>query len=127
MKNRILFYLAPLALAAGIYAAHADESAPAPPVNLQDRATQTWLLEQTASIAKDPETAGVWAVDQVADLLKDQPAQTEADYFQRMLFQAKGRAVQRAIRFKLVDLYRGMNRQDKATEQLEALMTDSGE
>jgi thioredoxin-like negative regulator of GroEL len=129
MKNRLILCLLPTALAGMmITTLHADDSTPPPPqLSLQDQATQSWLLEQTASIAKDPETAGIWAVDQAADMLKEQQPQTAADYFQRMLYQAKGRGVQRAIRFQLVSIYRAMNREDKATEQLEELMTDSGE
>ncbi len=125
MKNRLfLCFFAMIGVGAMITGLCADESTPALPVNLQDRATQTWLLEQTASIAKDPETSAVWAVDQAADMLKGQPAQTAVDYFQGMLYQVKNHSVQRAIRFQLVSLYRSMDRQDKATEQLNELMSE---
>jgi hypothetical protein len=127
MNKRMFLWLMPLALAIGLSTIlRADDSAPlATGLSLQDQATEAWLLEHYAAVAKDPDTSGVWAVDQAADIMKAQPAQTSIDYFNRMLYQAKGRAVQRAIRTKLVALYRSINRDDKATEQLEALMTDS--
>jgi hypothetical protein len=129
MKNRILFWIGPLALAAGLCTIlRADDmSSAAGTQSLQDQATQAWLLDHFVAVTKDPDGAGVWAVEQSVDILKDQPAQSTIDYFQKMLYQTKSRAVQRAIRAKLVDLYRSTNRNDKAGEQLEALMTDSGE
>lgn len=127
MKNRMILWLMPLALAGGLCAIlRGDDLSPAAAANsMQDQATETWVLEQYSNIDKDPDSAGVWAVYQSAEILKDQPAQSSIDYFQKMLYQAKGRAVQRAIRTKLIGLYRSVNRDDKAMEQLEALMTDS--
>jgi hypothetical protein len=126
MNKRMFFWLMPLALAGGLCAVlRADESAPAAPENLQDAATQAWLLDQYTNVAKDADSSGVWAVYQAADIQKSQPPQNSIDYFQRMLYQTKSHAVQRAIRSKLVDLYRTIGRDDKAIEQLEALMTDS--
>jgi hypothetical protein len=129
MKNRILFPIMAMALAAGLCTMlRADDvSSATPQQSLQDQATQAWLLDHTIAVTKDPEGAGVWAVDQTMEILKDQPPQATIDYLQKMLYEAKGRAVQRAIRIKLVGLYRATDRNDKAAEQLEELMSDSGE
>jgi hypothetical protein len=128
MNKRMFFWLMPLALAGGVSTLlRADDSSPpaGSTVSLQDQATQAWLLDHDAAIDKDGESSGIWAVYQAADIMKDQPTQTSIDYFERMLYDAKDRGVQRAIRTKLVGLYRANNQDDKAMAQLEALMTDS--
>jgi hypothetical protein len=86
---------------------------------------RVWYIEQEASIAKDPEAMGIYAVQKASELMEDQPLESQTDFFQKMLFDAKSHGAQREIRMKLVELYKRGNRMDKAMEQIEALVTET--
>jgi hypothetical protein len=128
--KKLLIWSVPLALAAGMSGLlRADDAPPAiTPQELQDRwqgtDTYLWGVEHAAAIAKDPESAGVLAVIEAHDFLKDKEPQVQIDFFNKALYEAKSRPVQRQIRLVLYRLFRDTNQNDKALEQLEDLMTD---
>jgi tetratricopeptide (TPR) repeat protein len=78
---------------------------------------------QYASISLDPAASGVSAVNAAADLLKSAGPDQAIAYFDSVLDATKNLAVQRMIRFQLVDLYRQAGRPDKALEVLKDLIT----
>ena len=128
--KKFLVWTVPVALAAGMSGLlRADDALPVvTPQDVQDRwqgtDTYLWGIEHTAEIAKDPETAGVQAVIEAHDFLKGKEPQVEIDFFNKALYEAKMRPVQREIRIILYRLYRDQNQSDKALEQLQDLMTD---
>ncbi len=80
------------------------------------------LITRYRDLSADPATAGVAAVFAVEDHMPD--ARERITYFQKMLEKVKNATVERAIRLKLVDLYKGTGEHDKALAQLEKLMTN---
>jgi Tfp pilus assembly protein PilF len=84
-------------------AAHAQASGTVPPA--QD-------------VSLDPSAAGIAAVNRARELLRAQSPDAAIIYFNDVLTQARNYAVQRAIRFHLVELYTQIGRPDKALETL---------
>jgi hypothetical protein len=80
------------------------------------------LVQQFTALSRDPTTAAVMAVSSANDLLHRDSPQAAIDYFNKMLPQVKDQTVQRAIRIKLIDLYKETGQTDKALEQLNDLM-----
>jgi tetratricopeptide (TPR) repeat protein len=112
--TRVTFWAAGMILAASQAFVLAQNAPPA---------TRTLPAGEYAAIALDPAASGVSAVNAAADLLKaDGPDQAIA-YFNSVLDGTKNFAVQRMIRFQLVDLYRQAGRPDKALEVLKDLIT----
>jgi hypothetical protein len=129
MKLRILICGVVIALAFGAGKfLHADTpqppDVPAGGGNLADANAKIWYWTQYSSQAKDPESMGIIAVFQAADLIKDQNPDSQADFFKKVLYDAKSRGVQRAARMKLAQIYTDSGRNDLALEQLQALMTE---
>jgi len=128
--QKLLAWSIPLALAAGMSGLlRADDTPPVvTPQDLQDRwqgtDTYLWGIEHSAEIAKDPDSAGVQAVIEAHDFLKDKDPQAQIDFFNKALYETKSRPVQRQIRLVLYRLFRDSNQSDKALEQLQDLMTD---
>ncbi|MGD1278696.1 MAG: hypothetical protein ABR964_15900 [Tepidisphaeraceae bacterium] len=128
--KRPLFWLVPLVAAVGFCALlRADDLAtpPVPPAtrNLSDVYTCVKLVERYAQIAKDADASGVAAVLEANELLKGKDPNVAIGYFQKMLYDTKSRAVQRAIRVQLAEQYKILGQTDHAMEQLQALMTES--
>jgi hypothetical protein len=97
---------------------------PADGANLADANARIWYWVQYSSQAKDPESMGIIAVFEAADLVKDQNPDAQADFFKKVLYDAHSRGVQRAVRMKLAQIYKDSGRNDLALEQLQALMTE---
>ena len=123
--KKLLKWTAPVALAVCVCGLiKADD---APPVASQGSATidansYLWFVEHSAAIAKDPEVTGVQAVIEAKDLLRNKEPQVAIDFFTKALYDSKSRAVQRAIRMTLYDLYKGQRQNDKALDQLQQLI-----
>jgi hypothetical protein len=81
------------------------------------------LVESFSRLTKDASTAGVAAVIQANDMLKPRGQDAIISYFTKILPNVKDPAVQRAIRLELITAYKDAGQQEKAMEQLEALMT----
>jgi hypothetical protein len=81
------------------------------------------LVDQFTRLSKDADAAGVAAVLTAGDILKPRGQDAVIDYYQKMLAKTPSAAVQRAIRIALSQAYRETGQQEKAMEQLEALMT----
>jgi len=73
-------------------------------------------------VMADPSNAGVAAVNSAADLLRAQSPEAAVAYLSDALNQARNAAVQRAIRFQLVQFYKEAGRPDKALEVLKDLI-----
>jgi hypothetical protein len=130
MKHRLFYWMMTIALTASVCTfLRADDSPPAMNTPTtepwQTNATSVWVVEHYTAIAKDPEAMGIAAVRMAEDVMRDQPAEAQAEYFKKLLFDAKSRAVQRAIRMKLAQIYQTSNRNSEALEQLQILMNDS--
>jgi hypothetical protein len=130
MKYRMVIVIASVALITSICVyLRADESPQAGAAQSagawQNNATSVWVVQNYASIAKDPEAMGIAAVEASEDLVRDQTPEAQTEYFNKMLFNAKSHAVQRAIRMKLAQLYQSANRTSDAMDQLQVLITDS--
>jgi hypothetical protein len=80
------------------------------------------LVQQFTALSRDPTTAGIAAVSSANDLLHRDSPQAAIDFFNKTLPQVKDQAVMRAIRIKLVDLYKETGQTDKAMEQLNILI-----
>lgn len=80
------------------------------------------VVEGISRMTRDPSSAGIAAVVSASDILRPRGADTAIDYFTKLLPEVKSAAVQRAIRIQLVDFYKAAGQQDKAMEQLRALM-----
>jgi hypothetical protein len=80
------------------------------------------LIERYTELAKDPVAAGVAAVINANDLLKQKGADVAIEYFTKLLSEVKNESVQRAIRLQLVELYGKSGQTDDALEQLRLLM-----
>jgi hypothetical protein len=120
--------LAPIALAAGICGMlKADDSSPPPAPSqgtdtMQIKDEYVWCVEHQAAIDNDAGMSGVQAVIEAKEMLgKGQPA---IDFFNKALYDAKSRTVQRQIRLTLFDLYKEQGQADKALDQLRLLILD---
>jgi hypothetical protein len=129
--NRLVKFLAPVALAAGIGGIlNADDSMPPPSGG--PTATEAWQasdgyiwgVEHAAEIAKDADSTGVQAVIEADHLLKSRDPQVALDFFNKALYDTKSRAVQREIRFVLYRLYEQTGQHDKALDQLQQLIVE---
>jgi hypothetical protein len=112
--TRVTFWAAGMILAASQACVLAQNAPPA---------TRTLPAGEYASIALDPAASGVSAVNAAAELLKASGPDQAIAYFSSVLDATKNFAVQRMIRFQLVDLYRQAARPDKALEVLKDLIT----
>jgi ABC-type sugar transport system substrate-binding protein len=125
--KRTLVMAAFIALVAGLGILRADDSNNGPAVAvspMQQSNEYIWFQEHQAAIAKDPEAAGVIAVLRAVEFLQDKDPQTSIDFFNRILTDTHDMAVKRQVRLTLSDLYRKVNQQDKALEQLQQLMME---
>jgi hypothetical protein len=131
--QRKSFWIIPALLAIGAAAMLRADDTPAPVMpaspgdsaaTLQAMSNYAWFMEHYSSIAKDSDAMGITAVFAADDMMRAQGPEAEADFFNKMLFETKSRAVQRAVRMKLVDIYKTLNRPDRAMEQLQAIMTE---
>jgi lipopolysaccharide biosynthesis regulator YciM len=104
----------------------ADEGAPVVTSNIGDLSARGWFIQQEATIAKDPEAMGIYAVQKAVELMQDQnqTVDQQSDALQKMLYDTKSHAVAREIRLRLIELYRKAGRADKAMEQIQALVTE---
>ena len=50
----------------------ADEGVPVAAPNIGDLSARGWFIEQEATIAKDPEAMGIYAVQKAVELMQDQ-------------------------------------------------------
>ena len=83
------------------------------------------LVDQYTRMSRDPQTAGVAAVLAATDILKPRGADAAIAYFNKVLPDVKNPAIKRAIHGQLADLYKQAGQQDKALEELQALMTEA--
>jgi tetratricopeptide (TPR) repeat protein len=81
------------------------------------------VLNKDEQFAYYPALAGLQAVASANDLLKSQGPDKAIDFFQSVLNVTNNRAVERMIRFELVNLYEQTNRPDLALEQLKQVIT----
>jgi hypothetical protein len=81
------------------------------------------LVDSYTKIARDPTTSGIAAVVNAGEILKPRGQQAVADYFTKTLPNVKNEAIQRAIRLQLIQVYKESGQQDKALEQMDALIT----
>jgi len=79
-------------------------------------------VDRYARLAHDPAMSGIAAVVTASDLLKARGTDAGIDYFTKLLPEVKSKAIGRAIRIQLVDLYKAAGKQDQALEQLKELM-----
>ncbi len=131
MRRKSYWIIAALvALSAATLLRADDAGAPAnmpsgpDPATLQGMNNYTWFIEHYSSVAKDSDAMGVAAVFEASDMMRGSNLDQQADFFNKMLFETHSRAVQRAVRMKLVEIYRGMSRPDQAMQQLQALITE---
>jgi hypothetical protein len=106
----------------------ADDSASAPPpasgASWQEKDAQVWWIEHSAAIDDAADASGVRAVIEAEDFLKAREPQVAIDFFNKALFDAKNRPVQREIRMALYNLYKQTGQNDKALDQLQMLILD---
>jgi hypothetical protein len=81
------------------------------------------LVDSYTKIARDPTTSGIAAVINANDILKPRGQEAVISYFTKTLPNVKNEAVQRAIRLQLIQAYKDSGQQDKALEQMDALIT----
>jgi hypothetical protein len=83
------------------------------------------VVDRYAKVSSDPTTAGIAAVVAAAEVLKPRGPDATIEYFTKLLPDVKDASIVRAIRAQLAEQYRNAGQQDKALEQLKALMTGS--
>jgi hypothetical protein len=81
------------------------------------------MVEQSARMSRDESTSGVAAVIMAGDLMKKKGPEATISYYNGLLSDVKDPAVERAIRFQLVELYKRSNQPDKALGELTHLIT----
>jgi hypothetical protein len=123
-------WIGPAVVVAGLCTLRADDSSPpAAPQNASDyyqtADAYVWYVEHTAAVDKDPDSAGVAAVIKSEELLKTKDPQAAADYYLKVVYDAKSHAVIRAARMELYEVYKSMGQADKALEQLQLVMTEA--
>jgi Tetratricopeptide repeat-like domain len=109
-----------LCLAIGAIPARAGDNSPAGLAMMQ---TYLDLIDHFSKLAKDPAAAGVAATIGATDMLKAKSPDDAIKFLEETLPNVKNQAVQRVIRFQLIELYKSTGDQDKALEQMKALMT----
>jgi predicted negative regulator of RcsB-dependent stress response len=114
---------------AGLLKADDPPAVPAAPGTSADAAKasneQLKAIERYTAMVHDPEAAAVSAIFQANELLKAKGGQVAIDYFQKKLYETKNRAVARAIRLELAQLYKENGQTDQAMDQLGELMTET--
>jgi hypothetical protein len=80
------------------------------------------VVDRFSKLSHDSTAAGVAAVVSASDILRQRGPEAAIEYFNKTLPDVKSEAVGRAIRIQLVDLYKQSGQQDKAMEQLDALI-----
>jgi 2-iminoacetate synthase ThiH len=81
------------------------------------------MVEQSARMSRDASTSGVAAVIMAGDLMKKKGPEATIKYYTDLLSDVKDPAVERAIRFQLVELYKRTDQSDKALSELTRLIT----
>jgi hypothetical protein len=81
------------------------------------------MVEQSARMSRDASTSGVAAVVMAGDLLRKKGPQGAIDFYTKLLPDIKDPAVERSVRFQLVELYKRTNQEDKALGELTRLIT----
>jgi hypothetical protein len=81
------------------------------------------LIGQLNEMAQDPTASGIAAVLGANEILKPRGADAVIQYFTKLLPEVKSEPVQRAIRIQLIEAYKQSGQQDKALEELRALIT----
>ncbi|HUB27616.1 MAG TPA: hypothetical protein VL992_19485 [Tepidisphaeraceae bacterium] len=127
MTHRVLGWAAVLLV--GFSAGALADSGPAAQATaaLPDSATlQRTLLAQNKDeqFAYYPALAGLQAVALANEVLKTEGPDKAIDFFQSVLNVTNNRAVQRRIRFELVNLYEQTGRNDLALDQLKQIIID---
>jgi hypothetical protein len=115
--NRGVSYVAAFLVIAGALLAARGQVAPP--------AQRAMPAGSYASIALDPASSGVSAVNTASDLLKAQGPDAAIQYFTSVLDATHNFAVARMIRFQLVDLYRQANRPDMALAVLKDIIVET--
>ena len=128
--KKALFWVVPAVLGAGLCALRGDDtSPPAAPQSASDyyqtADAYVWYVEHTAALDKDIDAAGVAAVLKSEDLLKSKDPQSAADFYLKVVYDAKSHAVVRAARMELYEVYKSMGQPEKALEQLQLVMTEN--
>jgi hypothetical protein len=127
--KKALCWIAPVVVAAGFCTLRADDSAPPAAQTASDYYTTAdayvWFVEHTAALDKDIDAAGVAAVLKSEDLLKSKDPQAAADFYLKVVYDAKSHAVVRAARMELYEVYKSMGQPEKALEQLQLVMTEN--
>lgn len=77
------------------------------------------VVQQMTEIAKDPDSSAIAAVLAVNDFEEERE---QADFLQSVLDQATSETVKRAIRLRLIDVYKHTDQIDKAAEQARLLI-----
>lgn len=80
------------------------------------------VVDRFAKMTHDASAAGVAAVVSASDILRQRGPESAIEYFNKILPEVPNKAVQRAIRIQLVDLYKQSGQADKALEQLDILI-----
>ena len=83
------------------------------------------LVDNYARVSRDPSVAGISAFLRMKDILDPMGPEAAIDYYTKLLPEVKNEALQRAIRAELADLQRKAGHQDKALEQLRAIITSA--
>jgi hypothetical protein len=126
--KRIFFWVVPLLVAIGAGTMlRADDSMPASVESAKDitqaDCNYVWYMQNYTELARDQDAMGVQAVLKARDMIKSQNPDQQAEFFTKMLYDTKSRAVGRTCRMQLFEIYR-TGRPDKAMEQLQALITE---
>jgi len=83
------------------------------------------LVDNYARVSRDPSVAGIAAFLRMKEILDPMGPDAAIDYYTKLLPEVKNEALQRAIRAELADLYKKAGHQDKALEQLRAIITSA--
>lgn len=78
------------------------------------------VVQQMTEIAKDPDAAAIAAVIAVNDYHDEEE---QAEFLESVLAEAGSETVKRAIRMRLIDVYKHSDRFDQAAEQARLLIT----
>jgi predicted negative regulator of RcsB-dependent stress response len=80
------------------------------------------VVDRYTRLARDPVASAIAAIVTAKDIHKQRGNDAAIAFLTKALSEAKNDAVQRAIRFQLVEVYREAGQQDKAVEMLSALI-----
>jgi lipopolysaccharide biosynthesis regulator YciM len=84
------------------------------------------LVTRYTELSRDETTAGVSAAVTAGDLLRARGGDAAIAYFEKLVPEVRDPAVNRAVRFQLVELYKAAGKNDQALEQLRIIITDPG-